>query len=115
MGQDGRVLSARGTDGHGFSVVKESGGHNGLMDLLLERTEEAVLTERVSGLGPFEHGTSLDTVTALDRHDDTHRALRSSSEKYQIKTSLTGSQINDFLFTQSLHLSIYYLFNISIN
>lgn len=84
MSQDSRVLSARGTDGYGLSTVKESGRYDGLMDLLFKCPEEAVLTERVSGLGPFEYGTSLDAVTALDRHDDAHRTLHSISEKYQI-------------------------------
>lgn len=40
------------------------------MDLLLKSPEEAVFTERVTSLGPFQHGTFLLTVTALDRHDD---------------------------------------------
>lgn len=88
MGQDGGVLPTRGTDGHGLPAIKESSRHDGLMDLLLESPEEAVLTEGVSSLGPLEHGPSLNAVTALDGHDDTAEHFRVISELNSSKHSL---------------------------
>lgn len=88
MGQDGRVLPARGTDGHGLPVIKECSRRDGLMDLLLKSPKEAVLAEGVCSLGPLEHGPSLNAVTALDGHDDTAEHFRVISEPNSSKHML---------------------------